>query len=219
MRENEPSNDDRRLGRRDFLGLGRPSQGRRCSAARAARPTSLYPSPTSGAGPASAISSIWSRTSFTSRRSCSPRTRGRSARRSRPIVGSSTTNPVDYLHDHGAAPRSRALALPPGRTCAASGDEIALTDSTTMGLGLLYRRIASAGRGGDPDDRARPLRHARGAAAAAREDRHRDPRRVSLYDDPATASRERDRRRLDRRAITPRDARGRGDVGALRRRA
>ena len=76
-------------------------------------------------------------------------------------------NPVDYLHGNEARLTSGARAAA-GRFLGAPPAEIALTDSTTMGLGLLYTRLALAPAGRDPDDRARLLRHARGAAALRR---------------------------------------------------
>src|SRR5688500_17445256 len=52
-------------------------------------------------------------------------------------------NPVEYLHGPGdglsAAARDAA-----GRFLGAPASEVALTDSTTMGLGLLYERLALA---------------------------------------------------------------------------
>ena len=119
-------------------GSALPSQGQRCLAPRAARPTSVHPSPTSGAGPAFAISSTWSRTSFTSRRSCSRRTRApvreaiertgagstgtrsstcsarsveqRFARRRPTYLGAARRPRADRQHDDGARPALRRPA-------------------------------------------------------------------------------------------------------------
>ena len=50
------------------------------------------------------------------------------------------SNPVHYLQEHGAQAEARVLAMAAQYLGAGTGD-IALTDSTTMGLGLLYNGI------------------------------------------------------------------------------
>ena len=75
-------------------------------------------------------------------------------------------NPVEYLaRQRGRGSRQRAPRRRP-RTCGAPPDDIALTDSTTMGLGLLYSGLRL--RPGDEvvTTDARLLRDPRGAAAA-----------------------------------------------------
>src|ERR687896_330930 len=50
-------------------------------------------------------------------------------------------NPVEYLHGPGGGSSSVAREAA-GRFLGAPASEVALTDSTTMGLGLLYTRLA-----------------------------------------------------------------------------
>ena len=54
-------------------------------------------------------------------------------------------NPVDYLHENEGRLTAEARAAA-GRFLAVPSSEIALTDSTTMGLGLLYTRLGCARR-------------------------------------------------------------------------
>ena len=51
------------------------------------------------------------------------------------------SNPVEYLHGPGDALSASAREAA-GRFLGAPASEVALTDSTTMGLGLLYTRLA-----------------------------------------------------------------------------
>ena len=76
-------------------------------------------------------------------------------------------NPVEYLHANEARLTGEVRAAA-GRHLGVPADEIALTDSTTMGLGLLYTRLSLRGGRRGPDDRARLLRDARGASAVRR---------------------------------------------------
>jgi selenocysteine lyase/cysteine desulfurase len=91
-------------------------------------------------------------------------------------------NPADYLHGNEGrligAVRSAA-----GRFLGVPADEIALTDSTTMGLGLLYTRLAL--RAGDEvltTEHDFYATHESLRLSGAR------VRRVRLYDDPRRAS-------------------------------
>ena len=73
-------------------------------------------------------------------------------------------NPVEYLHANEGRLTAEARSAA-GRFLGVPAPEVALTDSTTMGLGLLYTRLALATAGRGLDHRARLLRHARGAPA------------------------------------------------------
>ena len=105
--------------------------------------------------------------------------------------GELDANPVEYLHanEERLDQRVREAA---GTYLRGSPDDIALTDSTTMGLALLYQRICvseAATRSSRPSTTSTPPT-CRFAAAARRTGAA--IRFVRLYDDPATASRERD---------------------------
>ena len=50
-------------------------------------------------------------------------------------------NPVGYLHEHGAELEAAVLRAAAAYLGARPGADIALTDSTTMGLGLLYNGL------------------------------------------------------------------------------
>ena len=101
-------------------------------------------------------------------------------------------------------PRSRPpCARRRRRTSARPPTDVALTDSTTMGLGLLYGGLDSRAGRGDPDDDARLLRHARGASACARREPARPSARCALYRDPARATADEIVASLAR-AVTPR---------------
>ncbi len=106
-------------------------------------------------------------------------------------------NPVEYLHANegrltaqarGAA--ARFLAVPPS--------EVALTDSTTMGLGLLYTRLALRSQ-----DEILTTEHDFYATHEALRLSGAHVRRVRLYDDPRNASVDEIVTRL-RRAVTAR---------------
>ena len=91
-------------------------------------------------------------------------------------------NPVDYLHGNEGrlTAATRAAA---GRFLAVPSSEIALTDSTTMGLGLLYTRLALR-----PQDEILTTEHDFYATHEAIRLSGARVRRVSLYDDPRRAS-------------------------------
>ena len=91
-------------------------------------------------------------------------------------------NAVDYLHANEArltgAARSEA-----GRFLGAPAAEVALTDSTTMGLGLLYTRLALGA-----EDEVLTSEHDFYATHEALRLSGARVRRVRLYDDPRRAS-------------------------------
>ena len=91
-------------------------------------------------------------------------------------------NPVDYLHGPGdglsAAARDAA-----GRFLGAPASEVALTDSTTMGLGLLYTRLALGA-----DDEVVTTEHDFYATHESLRLSGVRVRRVRLYDDARRAS-------------------------------
>ena len=95
-------------------------------------------------------------------------------------------NPVHYLHENQGRLEA-AVAREAAGYLGVSPTEIALTDSTTMGLGLLYNGLEPPRRRRGGDDAARLLRHPRGpppesgrTGAAVRT--------ISLYSRGATAS-------------------------------
>ena len=199
MREAEPHHDGR-FGRRESSGSVRRSQGPRFVELQAARQTSLQPSPTSTAGTASAT--------------LRPRA-GRPPLRLVPARRPSTTGPRGDPAAPARArrkpgrvpPRQRAVARAgrseaAGRYLRTSPDEIALTDSTTMGLGMIYRGLRL-----NPGDEIVTTQHDFYAthvslrAAATRSGAA--IRFVRLYDDPATATRGRIVDSIAR-ALTPR---------------
>ena len=201
MREAEPRS--RRTLRQARVPRARcgPRRDRACWRPQAARPTSLHPSPTSTAGTASASSSPSRRTSSTSPRSCSPPIHDRSARRSS-ITGASSTQTRSSTSTPTSSRSSSSVREAAGRYLRTSPDEIALTDSTTMGLGLMYRGLRLS-----PGDEIVTTEHDFYAthvslrAAATRSGAA--IRFVRLYDDPATATRGRIVDSIAR-ALTPR---------------
>jgi len=106
-------------------------------------------------------------------------------------------NPVDYLHANEGRLTETARAAA-GRSLGVPASEVALTDSTTMGLGLLYARLAL--RAGDEvltTEHDFYATHESLRLSGAR------VRRVALYDDPRRASVDEIVSRL-RRAVTGR---------------
>jgi selenocysteine lyase/cysteine desulfurase len=106
-------------------------------------------------------------------------------------------NPVEYLHANEGrltgetrAAGGRFLGVPPS--------EVALTDSTTMGLGLLYTRLALR-----PQDEVLTTEHDFYATHEALRLSGARVRRVTLYDDPRRATVDEIVARL-RRAVTGR---------------
>src|SRR5918995_4878056 len=91
-------------------------------------------------GPPCAASSGWPPAGPTWVGCFSRRTRRRSGGRSRATGAVSTHNPVHYLHERGPALEADVLRAA-GAYLRARPSDIALTDSTTMGLGLLYNGL------------------------------------------------------------------------------
>jgi selenocysteine lyase/cysteine desulfurase len=107
------------------------------------------------------------------------------------------TNPVDYLHANEGRLTARAREAA-GRYLGVPAAEIALTDSTTMGLGLLYTRLALR-----PEDEVLTTTHDFYATHEALRLSGARVRRVTLYDDSRRASVDEIVTRL-RRAVTAR---------------
>jgi selenocysteine lyase/cysteine desulfurase len=91
-------------------------------------------------------------------------------------------NPVDYLHGPGDG-LSVAAREAAGRFLGAPASEVALTDSTTMGLGLLYTRLALGA-----DDEVLTTEHDFYATHESLRLSGVRVRRVRLYDDARRAS-------------------------------
>jgi selenocysteine lyase/cysteine desulfurase len=106
-------------------------------------------------------------------------------------------NPADYLHENEARLTARVRAAA-GRYLGVPPAELALTDSTTMGLGLLYSRLALR-----PQDEVLTSEHDFYATHEALRLSGARVRRVSLYDDSRRASVDEIVTRL-RRAVTAR---------------
>jgi selenocysteine lyase/cysteine desulfurase len=106
-------------------------------------------------------------------------------------------NPVEYLHGPGDA-LSAAAREAAGRFLGAPASEVALTDSTTMGLGLLYTRLALR-----PDDEVVTTEHDFYATHEALRLSGVRVRRTRLYDDARLASEDEIVSRV-RRAVTAR---------------
>ena len=106
-------------------------------------------------------------------------------------------NPVEYLHANEGRLTAGARAAA-GRFLAVPSDEVALTDSTTMGLGLLYTRLALR-----PQDEVLTTEHDFYATHEALRLSGARVRRVRLYDDSRNASVDEIVTRL-RRAVTAR---------------
>ena len=106
-------------------------------------------------------------------------------------------NAVEYLHANEARLTGEARAAA-GRHLGVPATEIALTDSTTMGLGLLYTRLSL-----EAGDEVLTTEHDFYATHEALRLSGARIRRVRLYDDPRRASADEIVRRL-RRAVTGR---------------
>ncbi|HEU0304409.1 MAG TPA: aminotransferase class V-fold PLP-dependent enzyme [Gaiellaceae bacterium] len=106
-------------------------------------------------------------------------------------------NPVDYLHASGSRLTAGARAAA-GRFLGVAPSEVALTDSTTMGLGLLYTRLRLGAQ-----DEVLTTEHDFYATHEALRLSGVRTRRVKLYDDPRRASVDEIVTAL-RRAVTPR---------------
>jgi selenocysteine lyase/cysteine desulfurase len=106
-------------------------------------------------------------------------------------------NPVEYLHGPGDGLTTAAREAA-GRFLGAPGSEVALTDSTTMGLGLLYTRLSLG-----PDDEVLTTEHDFYATHESLRLSGVRVRRVRLYDDARRASEDEIVSRV-RRAVTGR---------------
>jgi selenocysteine lyase/cysteine desulfurase len=106
-------------------------------------------------------------------------------------------NPVEYLHGPGGA-LSASARESAARFLGVPASEVALTDSTTMGLGLLYTRLALG-----PDDEVVTTEHDFYATHESLRLSGARARRVRLYDDARRATEDEIVTRL-RRAVTPR---------------
>ena len=117
-------------------------------------------------------------------------------------------NPVEYLHgpSDGLSAAAREAA---GRFLGAPASEVALTDSTTMGLGLLYTRLALG-----PDDEVVTTEHDFYATHESLRLSGVRVRRVRLYDDARRASEDEIVSRVLRAVYGP-DASRRAHVGSL----
>lgn len=91
-------------------------------------------------------------------------------------------NPVEYLHGPGDA-LSAAAREAAARYLGVSSSEVALTDSTTMGLGLLYTRLALG-----PDDEVLTTEHDFYATHESLRLSGARVRRIRLYDQARQAS-------------------------------
>ena len=106
-------------------------------------------------------------------------------------------NPVEYLHGPGDG-LSGAAREAAGRFLGAPASEVALTDSTTMGLGLLYTRLALR-----PEDEVVTTEHDFYATHESLRLSGARVRRIRLYDDARRASEDEIVSRV-RRAVTGR---------------
>ncbi|MDA0166968.1 aminotransferase class V-fold PLP-dependent enzyme [Solirubrobacter ginsenosidimutans] len=101
-----------------------------------------------------------------------------------------------YLHEHQAE-LERAVASEAAKYLGVGASELAFTDSTTMGLGLVYRGLLG------PGDEVLTTEHDHYATHEALRLSGAIVRKVRLYDDPATATADGMLGAL-REAITPR---------------
>ena len=150
------------------------------------------------------------RATATSTRSCSPPTASRCATRSS-ATGAGWTpapRPTCTSTRPSSTPRSAAAAA---EFLGVDAAELAFTDSTTMGLGLVYSGLLG------PGDEVLTTEHDHYATHESLRLSGANVRRVALYDDPAQATPGEMLARLRRRDHAAHDGR-RGDLGALRHR-
>lgn len=204
MHDAEPSSGDARLGRREFLGLGAAAVGTAlvgagCSSASDSDDERAVVDLESWAGVRDLFELEPDLLHFTSfLLAAHPRPVRDAIEEFRAKLDA---NPVEYLHANQERLEQRVRGAA-GKHLHAAPDDVALTDSTTMGLALMYRGLRL--RQGDEivttehDFYAthESLRAAAGRTGAAL-------RFVRLYDDPAAASPERIVETI-RRALTRR---------------
>jgi isopenicillin-N epimerase len=205
VRETEPADDGKPFGRREFLGLGAAVAGTAllgsagCSSDESARVADLGTDLSGWAGVRDLFDldpKVVHLASFLL--AAHPRQVREAIQKHR--VGLDA-NPVEYLHANEAS-LEQDVRDAAGSYLRASPDEIALTDSTTMGLALMYRGLRL--RAGDEvvtTEHDFYATHVSLRAAAARSGA--TIRSIRLYDDPAEASRERIVAAIDR-ALTRR---------------
>ena len=140
MRETELSYDDGRLGRREFLGLGAAVAG--TALLGAAGCSSDKPAPAADLDSWDGVRDLFTLApdvlhfaSFLL--AAHPRQVREAIQQHRAALDA---NPVEYLHAN-EEPLEHGVREAAGRYLRTSPDGIALTDSTTMGLGLMYHGL------------------------------------------------------------------------------
>ena len=145
MLETDPSNHDGRLGRRQFLGLGAAVAG--TALLGGAGCSSDEPAPVADLGSWAGVRDLFDlEPSLLHLASFLLASHPRQVREAiQKHRGELDANPVEYLHANEGRLEQRVREAA-GTYLRASPDDIALTDSTTMGLALMYRGLPSATR-------------------------------------------------------------------------